>query len=57
MTAPARPLAVLVGRGAGCHECGVVGVGTVRVGRHKADHCDQHRDVVERVMRAQLAAR
>lgn len=60
LTAPAeiddtRPLAVLVGRGAGCHECGRVTVGHVKVGRHKVWHCDRHAEIVERTARLQLA--
>jgi hypothetical protein len=59
-TAPAaedtRPLAITLGLGAGCHECGRVTVGFVKVGRNRVWHCEYHAAIVERVARLQLAS-
>lgn len=59
-TAPAsedtRPLAILVGNGAGCHECGRTHTGRVQIGRYKVPHCPFHREIVERTVRLTLAA-
>lgn len=51
-----RPLAITLGLGAGCHECGRVTVGFVKVSRYKVWHCDRHAAIVERTARLQIAA-
>lgn len=59
-TAPAsedtRPLAITLGLGAGCHECGRVVSGFVRVKRYKVWHCPFHAEIVAKTARLQLAA-
>src|SRR4051812_40438285 len=49
-----RPLAIAVGNGAGCHECGRTSIGTVKVGRRKVAHCEFHAAIVEHTVRMQL---